>query len=620
MNVPQQTQQTQQPQQVQQPNTQKTFVPNQPVVNPADGKSYTVVQQNPGKGVVVKDPQTQQQLAVPETDVQNLQPALRTSALEIALERALCKKAGTWAVPQSEEEARRLISYLTALPENVKLNVNEVEAVLYNLVGDDKLFDTLDSFEAEGIDKETVVTAVKNVLKEWFSSEIKWKEPWNDKALKLLKEYTGVVDSNISISSLADNVLNELIGESLPVVTTNKKAEDFKMRTKRWHETRKELKKAFFQKKEIDTTPTYNEPRQVRAMRELGIVQEGKATKPDIDETGHDRKTGLPYAEKKDIEVGLTEFPKDTDKAKNPEGYGAMTFEQMDHKFEDEREHFDNESKLPANVMMREESDDYYTGDRKRKKIKEMRAESEEPRYSRPQSNTYKSNPKNAAIDVELDNILGIKEAADIEEDIIKKPVQYKDIKKAPGSDMGFTEPEVIPEAKGDVKEAIEMLKTTQKEIADLQEKIKIVSKPLQEALTNATKPLNDELMTKNGLISAYLSTLYEELYNTDQKIAYLEDAIYAALSREQATAPSASLAEILQKAEITNPKVAEEIRKIKSLVENEKTKMILEQFLYRYPVSEKQKKKLGAVIDINTFIDEVISAIKSLQQLNSMF
>jgi hypothetical protein len=58
----------------------QTFQQNQAVVNPADGKQYNVVQQTPGKGVTLTDPQTSQQLMVSEEDSQNLKPALKTSS------------------------------------------------------------------------------------------------------------------------------------------------------------------------------------------------------------------------------------------------------------------------------------------------------------------------------------------------------------------------------------------------------------------------------------------------------------------------------------------------------------------------------------------------------------
>jgi len=512
----------------------QNFQINQPVINPTDGKSYVVQQSTPGKGVTLKDPTTQQQVLVSEQDSQTLQPTIKTTALEEALDNAIYGR----------------------------------------------------------------------------------------------KEQKG--DNKISITELAKEIVSNLVEGEMPeiVVKRNFKSaakftEESKMKSKRWFERRKELKtQSDMENKELQNMPTYNEKRQVRAVRELGLSKEAKSMKPDVDSTGHDKKTGLPIGEEKEIEVGLTEFPKDVDRSKHPEGYNSMTMEEMDHKFEDEHEHFDNESKLPSNTMMREESGEYYSGDKKRKKIKDMRAESDEPRYSHPQGDIYKSNPKISAIDLALDKVIGIEKTAEEEgvKEPEKLPVQYKPIKKAPGKDMGYIEPDTIPQAGGEIKEAIKKFKDTQKSIETLQEQIKIVSKPLQEALLNATKPLNEEILKHNSVINSYLNLVYDKLGETKDKIAAYEDNLFTSLDRENVKAPPASLAEILKKAKEINPAIAEEIQKIKSLIENDNTKAVIERYLYEYPISEIQKKKISSLEDIDSLLHQFVDVINSLQSLNSTF
>jgi hypothetical protein len=371
--------------------------------------------------------------------------------------------------------------------------------------------------------------------------------------------------------------------------------------------------------------------------------------------------------------------------------------------------------------MTRDESEDWYTGDEKRKKIKDMRAKSTEPRYSHPQGKEYSSNPKNAAFEEALDRVIGIDKVAETnenlqkldlnsaknvfdngyfiyiktdenpefndnrnlftlsnfavdasmniymggktpkeygfdniiewlqekgynnlsfytiyskepiaieqkmasyriaaDEDITKLPVQYKPVKKAPGKDMGYQEPDVIDSAKGDAEEAIKMFKAAQVEIDTLQKQIKTVSAPLQEALLNAVKPFTDQVNNKTALLSSYLNMVYDELAKTKDKVSTYSDQIYTALNREVAKAPPASLAQIIQKAKELDPKIADEINRIKSLIENENTKMVLEQYLYEYPISEVQKKKISTVMGFDSLIDEITSIVRELKELNS--
>ena len=473
--------------------TGQNWQANQSVYNPADGKTYTVQQQVPGKGLTVLDPSTGQSMAISEQDTANLKPALKTSNL-------------------------------------------------------------------------------------------------------------------CTVEDIAREIVAELTGEILPKVKVakvyNENQRNFIMKAKDWKIIRKDLKtKSSMTEKELSEFPTYNESRQDQFLREHKEAA-FHPYKGDIDETGHDKKTGLPAGETKEIEVGMTEFPYGVDKEKNPEGYGKMTMEQMDEKFEEEHPHFNNEKKLPQQTMMREEDDDYFKGKERLEERKKDEADSPKPRYS----------PEYTQMADEL-----FKEAAD-EGEIEKLPVQYKDVKKAPGKDMGYVEPNVIENASPDVKAAIELLRNTQKEIEDIQKQIKEKTDPLQKAIQEATAPLQSELQTKAQALKSCLDIIHDELSKTGDKVATFEDSIYAALNREKAVAPPASLPQILKKADEIDTKLAEEIRKLKATLESENTKLVLEQFVYKYPISEVQKKKISALeeeIKIDRVVYELLSIINELKSFN---
>ena len=583
-------------QQIQQnimPGPYQTFQPNQQVINPLDGRQYEVRQQNQGQGVTLVDPQTQQELMVSEQESQNLKPALKTSMAENYVDRLINKMSGKECLPDTKEKADFLVNYLEGLEEEVSLG--EVKDSLEEVV-DGEIFDSLEN--KEKVSKEEVVELVRGKVREWLGNS----KGWEEKAVKTLSTFVGKSkESKFSLGILANEIVEELMGEKLPevnIVSSLNIKRGFKMNN--WHETRKKLRThSQMSQEEIKSLPTYKESVDERLKRESKYTPyEGELD----EEVGRDKKTGLPMrGGGGEYEIGMTEFPKDVDKEKDPEGYGKMTMEEMDRKFEEERPHFKNEQYLPDYTKKREESNTYLSGEEKNKKIKDLRKNFPEPRYSSQEEL--------------IDSMIG-KVAGD--EDVTKLPIQYKDVKKAPGKDMEYVEPDVLNEVGPDVRVAIELFKSTQEEINTLQTQIQEKTKPLQQAIIDATKDLQSGMAEKAALLKTCLDMIYEELGNTKDKVGVMGEEIYAAVSREKAVAPAASLSQILKKAEQVQPQLVKEINKIKAAVESDNTKLVLEQFLYKYPVSEVQKKKLSSLEGVEGFVEEIISLIESLKQLNT--
>ena len=584
-------------QQIQQnimPGPYQTFQPNQPVVNPLDGRQYQVKQQNQGQGVTLVDPQTQQELMVSEQDSQNLKPALKTSTVETYIDRLMDKMSGKECIPDTKEKVEFLVSYLDKLEEGV--DVEKVKSDLEEVI-DNEIFDSLEN--KEKVSKEELVELVREKAKEWLGNS----KGLEEKAVKVLSTFIAKSkESKLSLLSIANEIVSELMGEKLPevnVLSSLNIKRGFKMNN--WHETRKKLRThSQMSQEEIKSLPTYKENVDERMKREAKYTPyEG-----ELDEkVGRDKKTGLPMrGGGGDYEIGMTEFPKDVDKEKDPEGYGKMTMEEMDRKFEEDRPHFKNEQYLPDNTKKREESNTYLNREERNKKVKDLRKDFSEPRYSSQEE----------VIDSLLSKVGG-------DEDITKLPIQYKDVKKAPGKEMDYKEPEVLDTVSPDVRTAIELFKGTQEEINNLQTQIQEKTKPLQQAILDATKDLQSNMAEKAALLKTCLDMIYDELEKTNDRVGVMGEEIYAAVSREKATAPSASLTQILKKAEQIQPQLVEEINKVKAMVESENTKLVLEQFLYKYPVSEVQKKKLSSMENVDDLIGEMISLTESLQQLNEI-
>lgn len=372
--------------------------------------------------------------------------------------------------------------------------------------------------------------------------------------------------------------------------------------------------------------------------------------KGDLHSTGRDKKTNIPMpeGETKEIEVGMTEFPAGEDRHKG-KGYGDYTMKEMDDNYEEDHQHFTNELYLPITRMRRIELRDYIEGepDFSEKDNMEQRYASnvvddllgmkKATRFDRFKQHVLKAvASKEAAVNesiemqdkcVRIDGVLaGLgfsdneidklyktfakaeyirgdrqlikKRAADegetpLSTPTIEKPVQYKDVKTAPKIDA-YTEPEVIPVAGGQTGKAIEAYTKTLTEINDLQTKLAEKLKPLQESIKEIQTPYNTQILEKQATLKTLLEALYDEVGHIEAKVVAYKEDIYASVRREQASAPSASLAEIIKKAEEVAPDIANEIKKIKAMVENDKTSLILEKYVYKYPIAGPQKKKIS--------------------------
>ena len=87
---------------------------------------------------------------------------------------------GTWAIPQTPKQAKKL-QKLMAKPLSPKEAIN----TLYNLLGDDDLFDLILAEEEKfGTDCDVRIV-VKKSLKEFLDNQENTVEPWNEEAYKI---------------------------------------------------------------------------------------------------------------------------------------------------------------------------------------------------------------------------------------------------------------------------------------------------------------------------------------------------------------------------------------------------------------------------------------------------
>ncbi len=90
---------------------------------------------------------------------------------------------GTWALPQTVKQAKEL-QKLVAKPLSPKV----AEDKLYNLLGDDDLFDKIETSKKENGNDCDVRILVESSLKYFLNHTEEAVKPWNPKVYKICKD------------------------------------------------------------------------------------------------------------------------------------------------------------------------------------------------------------------------------------------------------------------------------------------------------------------------------------------------------------------------------------------------------------------------------------------------
>ncbi len=321
-------------------------------------------------------------------------------------------------------------------------------------------------------------------------------------------------------------------------------------------------------------------PRQVTALQDIGYSPD----KGDVDETGHSDH-GVPMEEKKKVEVGLTEFP--AGKSRDQGGYSKPSFRKMDENQVKNRENFPDRDMLPYGKQPARDIE--YKGPKTDTPLDPAEASLREAvgfnvSINRPEGE--EGSPK------VVEKSPGEVTVTAPEKDPIKKPVDYKSIKKAPPIEE-YKEPATIPVAGGKVSEAITKLQKVISDKKEVEEKMKAALKPVLETMANIKKPYESELAKQADLMRSYIDMVFDQLSQSEIHVQAYEKMLWAAVSREKAEAPQASLAQVLAEADKLDKKLSEQIRKLKAIIENSNMQMVIEQFLYEFPISGTQEKKI---------------------------
>lgn len=92
---------------------------------------------------------------------------------EMEKESLVEKKAGTWSLPETKDQVKKLKEILTYLQGEGEINTDELESDLYNVMGDDSTFDKIDqSSRWEKADKKGNRFITKSVAKDYIIDRI----------------------------------------------------------------------------------------------------------------------------------------------------------------------------------------------------------------------------------------------------------------------------------------------------------------------------------------------------------------------------------------------------------------------------------------------------------------
>jgi len=196
------------------------------------------------------------------------------------------------------------------------------------------------------------------------------------------------------------------------------------------------------------------------------------------------------------------------------------------------------------------------------------------------------------------------------EKKIPEKPLQYKELKKAPGVSE-YEEPAVIPTAAGKVKEAITKFKQVQSDILKLKTDMDVALKPYIAKLNEAKKPFDENIKVKSELLSTYLNMVYDQIRKTSESVVAYEDYIIAAVTTDKQEAGSqVTLSQVLKRLDETLPEISAKVKEIEKALKAERVTDVIERTIYHYPQSEVQKKKVTTALDNLTDLIHTLSQV----------
>ncbi|MCK9428706.1 MAG: hypothetical protein M0R17_01675 [Candidatus Omnitrophica bacterium] len=567
--------------------------PQQAVYNPQDNKQYTVKQQTPQATTLV-DTQTNQESMVPAGQEQNLKPVVKTTAEIKAFEDEALKEH---IYRDLDESVKKTKMDVDSIDEDHALleQINSKKARVGKMAR--RWNDIRKSFKKDmqaGSWKGSITGGLEHfsnipqVISVEYNTGQVFEDPEEIK-YALLKGHEDLTikfdDGTVKAACQAGGTVM-MVGQD-PIVIRASLAYD--------NEYNGDVSRM---------------PRQVRALKELGFSPE----KDNKDETGHSDH-GIPMEEDKKIEIGLTDFPIGKTKGKG-DGYN-IPFKKMDENQVKDRENFPDRDMLPYGKQPARDIE--YNGPKTNSPLDEVESSLREAVGFDIKINRPEDEEQVPSVTKKSPNEVTVKapESKSEEKKPLVIPVQPKlNQKKAPGLEE-YKEPGVIPKAGGKVSEAITKLHQVIQQKEEVETKMEAALKPIKETLDSIKKPYESELAKQADVMSSYINMVYDQLTQSGDHVQAYEKMIWAVVSREKAVSPSATLPQVLAEADKLDKELSEQIRKLKAIIENKNMQLVIERFLYEFPISGTQQKKIQSADkgEENGEGNTIISLLKQFEE-----
>ena len=608
------------------PNTNITPTPNpdmnQEYTNTADGQIYSIKQVVPGQGTIFVNKNTQQESMVPENQmnamqqtnqspgqgpVPGLKPVLRTSHRRNAMIE-LDEKHPTTEHGDTVELANKVQDHLMddidSAIEQVNTEAQGIDGDINHMVEDAGLFNDLAVEKPE--DPTKAITGI-DIPGGAHTDTL----PQND--IENLDEKLNSPEVGDSLHPLSE-FPKKFMASTRPMLKVESKH-------KSWKEIRAAMPKfgpSTFEERQMVHLASSGLP--VKLAKDIGFSPD----KRDVGDSGHAKVNNIPVTsppKEKDKVIGITEFPKgekrdDSVGLDTGKGYN-ITMKEMDENQVANREKFDNEQRQMITHMTIREFRDLMTGNAPAKKerdaIEKGKGIQQERQPVKPEEHELYDVEKKAIL-----HMVGLVSFADIDLGAVpekKNPVTpvTLDVKKtAPKSDS-YTEPALIPPAKGKEKEAITKLLATQEELTQLKENLKASLKPHMESIQREQTERGPGIKTKEELLQSYIEMAYNQIDATSEKVVYYAKTIWARLQSQEVTKPQITVAQIVDEALKIDEELARQITEIKERLEAAQGGEFTKRRLYEFPVTPSTEKKLAPEASIrlvSSLHENIVAAI----------
>jgi len=556
---------------------QQQLTPQQTVYNPQDSKQYTVKQQTPQATTIV-DTQTNQEAVVPAGQEQYLKPVVHTTS---ELEDTALREHIYANNDKENSKSLEKIELKKARIKTMSPRWNEIRKSFRNTLQAGGWKGSI----TNGIDHFSSLAIVASI------TDVNGNVITDPQSIRytLLK---GHEDITVQFDDGTEKKACNLGGTIMMV-----DQEPIVIRASKGYNN------------EYNGDPS-RMPREVRALQEMGF----KPDKGDKDETGHSDH-GVPLGETKKIDIGLTEFPAGKTRGTG-KGYN-IPFRKMDENQVKERENFPDRDMLPYGKQPARDIE--YKGPKTNSPLDEVESSLREAvgfdvKINRPDQEGTTTKPSVVRHSPSEVTVTAPSAPASAAKPTLTKPVEPKlDMKKAPNIEE-YKEPEVIPEAGGKASEAITKLRQVIQKKQEVEAALKAALKPVEETMANIRKPYESEIAKQADQMRSYIDMVYDQLTQSEDHVQAYENKIWAAVSREKATSPTASLTQVLAEADKLDKTLSEQIRKLKAIIENKDMQMVVERFLYEFPISGTQQKKIQSA-DEGSDGASISSLLKQFEQ-----